>query len=576
MNKKYLSRLTKAFVLCALLYCGPASAQWPTIDIGAIFNAIKTGVSQVQTQVSTGQETLSSINIQQALGDNLGGLTKFKNPLKEAEKESKRAEKAKKYLEQLQKMRERYNQAKEDITNTVNEAQKTYNEAKEGVTNAVNEAQKTYNDAKGTVTNAVNEGQKTYNDAKGGVTNAVNEGQKIYQGAQEKYNEVNAVVQQGQAMYEGLQSQMAGGGQANNTSNNQQKGVFSGEGVSAGYGTGGGFSIGLEEDSEFDYHGNTQSTVSSDDLWVEDEDYLPEKIQDNIKEVLPQNPVTVKGPAAFGKADEANTDELIVEEQIFISDEPVKQEKTSAKESLIVEEAEDIFVTPEEDIFSSQAIEITPKADKADRVAPLKTEEPALEEVKVKEAKEKTVGPKAFGKVSYQMHTSFGFAQETEVKTCAYTGLNKDGNRVLPDTLASICCIDVSDVDLESQGEDVAIKCITQICHMMNDPDNEVRAKYMAEINKIRREAILSSFSAANEMKQKYSDISKTEDELENIKNQSSDQLRTQMSGNSELTNADVNTQKDMLLIKASSLEMDAIEAMFNYCQAYARVTDEE
>ena len=569
MNKKYLSRLTKAFVLCALLYCGPASAQWPTIDIGAIFNAIKTGVSQVQTQVSTGQETLSSINIQQALGDNLGGLTKFKNPLKEAEKESKRAEKAKKYLEQLQKMKERYNQAKEDITNAVDEAQKTYNEAKEGVTNAVDEAQKTYNEAKEGVTNAVNEGQKTYNDAKGTVTNAVNEGQKIYQGVQEKYNEVNAVVQQGQAMYEGLQSQMAGGGQANNTSNNQQKGVSSGNGVSAGYGTSGGFSIGLEEDSEFDYHGNTQSTVSSDDLWVEDEDYLPEKIQDNIKEVLPQNPVTVKGPAAFGKADEADANEATL-------DEPVKQEKTSAKESLIVEEAEDIFVTPEEDIFSSQTIEITPKADKADRVAPLKTEEPALEEVKVKEAKEKTVGPKAFGKVSYQMHTSFGFAQETEVKTCAYTGLNKDGNRVLPDTLASICCIDVSDVDLESQGEDVAIKCITQICHMMNDPDNEVRAKYMAEINKIRREAILSSFSAANEMKQKYSDISKTEDELENIKNQSSDQLRTQMSGNSELTNADVNTQKDMLLIKASSLEMDAIEAMFNYCQAYARVTDEE
>ena len=98
MNKKYLSRLTKAFVLCALLYCRPAGAQWPTVDIAAIFNAIKTGVSQVQTQVSTGQETLSSINIQQALGDNLGALTKFKNPLKEAEKESKRAEKAKKYL----------------------------------------------------------------------------------------------------------------------------------------------------------------------------------------------------------------------------------------------------------------------------------------------------------------------------------------------------------------------------------------------------------------------------------------------------------------------------------------------
>ena len=40
MNKKYLSRLTKEFILCALLYCGPASAQWPTVDIAAIFKIL--------------------------------------------------------------------------------------------------------------------------------------------------------------------------------------------------------------------------------------------------------------------------------------------------------------------------------------------------------------------------------------------------------------------------------------------------------------------------------------------------------------------------------------------------------
>ena len=124
MKKEYVKILGGAVL--GLGFVLPAQAfVWPSFDITEIANTIMTGISQIEAQVSTVQETYSTSNILQAIGDNLGGLSKIKDQAKELEKQKEKAERIAARVEKLKKLKADYENAKKKFEGAMEEYQKT-------------------------------------------------------------------------------------------------------------------------------------------------------------------------------------------------------------------------------------------------------------------------------------------------------------------------------------------------------------------------------------------------------------------------------------------------------------------
>ncbi|MBQ7659696.1 MAG: hypothetical protein IJS26_02980 [Alphaproteobacteria bacterium] len=124
MKKEYVKIFGGAVL--GLGFALPAQAfVWPSFDITEIANTIMTGISQIEAQVSTVQETYSTSNILQAIGDNLGGLSKIKDQAKELEKQKEKAERIAARVEKLKKLKADYENAKKKFDSAMEEYQKT-------------------------------------------------------------------------------------------------------------------------------------------------------------------------------------------------------------------------------------------------------------------------------------------------------------------------------------------------------------------------------------------------------------------------------------------------------------------
>ena len=107
---------------------------FPTWDAGEVINTINGYTTQVQTYSSTVQSTMSVGNIQQAIGDNVGGLEKFKDAKEKVAKEKEKVEKKKRELERKQKLAKKMNQLKDmrdSVKSRINDAKNAYNTAKD-------------------------------------------------------------------------------------------------------------------------------------------------------------------------------------------------------------------------------------------------------------------------------------------------------------------------------------------------------------------------------------------------------------------------------------------------------------
>lgn len=153
MKKEYVKIFGGAVL--GLGFALPAQAfVWPSFDITEIANTIMTGISQIEAQVSTVQETYSTSNILQAIGDNLGGLSKIKDQAKELEKQKEKAERIAARVEKLKKLKADYENAKKKFDGAMEEYQKTktqidftkkkvegyVNTASQAATSAINQA----------------------------------------------------------------------------------------------------------------------------------------------------------------------------------------------------------------------------------------------------------------------------------------------------------------------------------------------------------------------------------------------------------------------------------------------------
>lgn len=141
-----------------LMASSPCSAfLFPTFDAAEVTNTIKGTAAQVQSVNTTVQSTLSTTQIQQAIGDNIGSISKFSDIKEKAERAKKKIEKQKKRAERLQKMRQKIEKMKQTYDSAkeiYGDAKGMYNEGMDAYKNAADmygEAQGYYDQAKGYV-----------------------------------------------------------------------------------------------------------------------------------------------------------------------------------------------------------------------------------------------------------------------------------------------------------------------------------------------------------------------------------------------------------------------------------------
>lgn len=170
MQNKSISRVFYSALVATFLSTSSAHATgFPTLDIAEVLNTIQSVISQAQAQIATVQETLSMVNIQQAIGDKIGGLKKFQTAKKWAEEQKAKLEKQAKRAERLIKLKQEYEQR---MKQTISDVQDKYNDAKstvEGIKNGIND---TKDQIVGTVEGVKGEIEGVANNVKSQVDNA--------------------------------------------------------------------------------------------------------------------------------------------------------------------------------------------------------------------------------------------------------------------------------------------------------------------------------------------------------------------------------------------------------------------
>ncbi len=170
MQHKSISKIFYGALAAWFLSVSPAHAVgFPTLDIAEVVNTIQAVISQAQAQISTVQETLSIANIQQAIGDKVGGLKAFQTAKKWADEQKEKVQKQAKRLQRLNELKKKYEQ-----------------EAKQ----AVSDVKEKYDQAKGVVDSAV----QTVNNTKDKIEGIGNQVENLAQNVQNQVNDVKSEI----------------------------------------------------------------------------------------------------------------------------------------------------------------------------------------------------------------------------------------------------------------------------------------------------------------------------------------------------------------------------------------------
>ena len=266
---KLKKNLVQSVLGCVVLtFCAlpNANAIFPTFDIAEVAQTISSANSQVQSVLNSAQSTVAQVNIQQSIGDALGGLSKFKDLEKQKKKIEKAAKKAQAAKERYEKAKKRYeeaqktyNKAKEKYDTIKKEVSETVNDAKqkiEGVKEQVNNVQEQVNNFKEQANNIKAQAENTVNQVKNGYNQAVSTYEQTKNAVETKVNGVKNTVEGYKTQAEGVVNKING---------------QSGENVS----------VSGVQTQTFDIDESSLDAVSVDDLW-------------NSPETLNPSPVAVK------------------------------------------------------------------------------------------------------------------------------------------------------------------------------------------------------------------------------------------------------------------------------------------
>ena len=589
MRKKHISKLFYGVALATLLSTSPAFAfGWPTFDIAEVFNTIQSVISQAQAQIATVQETISVANIQQAIGDKLGALSKIKDAAAKIKKAEEKAEKIRKRGEKILELKKKYEKAAQDALQQVQdkyqEGVKFVNDTKNQIEGVKNQVEGAYNDAKSQIEGVKNQVEGAYNNAKNQVEGVKNQVEGAYNNAK---NQVDGVKNQVEGAVNGVKNQIDN---AKNQAQDLYGGLQNGFGgtTNAADGSFEPFQFGHSEDSNptggamvplgSNSTGSTYSIEDGADLWGDgnfDEDGT--------------------GVTAFETTSTQNGALKSGSEMLQDAGKSDFSQNNQNGAGVLDTGARSAFKTPAEDnvsLFNEEPVVNVDTAlsvnDKG-KTAPLQDQEkglsifneepvsnvaPVLNKTSVKTTGNKTEMPadnatmrKAFGKVSYNFVIKNSFAAQSDI----LTGTDEEGNYYFPDTFAAWVGFNF-DEKLDEDKMTVAVKTICDDLNSKNAQDVEAyKNRFMQIIKEARAHAEAYTAAAVG-----ATESEKTTDDLSQMIDTASDSARTQLAGVGEIGVNEIAQNKKQMVMTADALQAEIFDEMLQYCQIAYEKEDEE
>ena len=523
MNKKQSFKIFCLTCTGMLMLALPVKAQWPTLDLSQVTNMINGWTSQIESTSSTIQSTLSVGNIQQQLGDAIGGLSKFTDAKEKAEKLAEKVEKQKKRAEKLIELKKKF---EEQVEN----------------------AKKFADNVKSEVNSVVDAGKNLYEEG----MDIYEEGKSIYDEGMDMYEEGKALYEEGKETVDAFQDVINGGESATETNSgditteNEEQlteeeimdsealdneaiaDLISDEEFSEGSWSGEGGYFGTE--AEFSEAGvdTALPTISGETLSVEEETLIGRQpfasgnsegknaVSDETQtsEAASKGVLTTSGISAVKTGVE--TVSPTVSKELTTSDDKISV-KTNGISSTSIKETpvRRAFTTQsatmkntsvetsakESDLSAKTAVQPAVNSVSASGAAVLKSSpvsaetsassvSPASSVSEIKTAPVRRAFTTSSADFLYQARQPMAFAQTTPVTF--KTGTNNDGKFIYSDIIANKCSINFDEVD-----EEKVIECVKTWVLGMNDANAETATDWKNEYNKAKRDHVAADLAMA-------------------------------------------------------------------------------
>ena len=523
MNKKQSFKIFCLTCTGMLMLALPVKAQWPTLDLSQVTNMINGWTSQIESTSSTIQSTLSVGNIQQQLGDAIGGLSKFTDAKEKAEKLAEKVEKQKKRAEKLIELKKKF---EEQVEN----------------------AKKFADNVKSEVNSVVDAGKNLYEEG----MEIYEEGKSIYDEGMDMYEEGKALYEEGKETVDAFQDVINGGESATETNSgditteNEEQlteeeimdsealdneaiaDLISDEEFSEGSWSGEGGYFGTE--AEFSEAGvdTALPTISGETLSVEEETLIGRQpfasgnsegknaVSDETQtsEAASKGVLTTSGISAVKTGVE--TVSPTVSKELTTSDDKISV-KTNGISSTSIKETpvRRAFTTQsatmkntsvetsakESDLSAKTAVQPAVNSVSASGAAVLKSSpvsaetsassvSPASSVSEIKTAPVRRAFTTSSADFLYQARQPMAFAQVTS--PTFKTGTNNDGKFIYSDIIANKCSINFDEVD-----EEKVIECVKTWVLGMNDANAETATDWKNEYNKAKRDHVAADLAMA-------------------------------------------------------------------------------
>ncbi len=457
MKKKTLTLVTAMAFICVALHTTPCQAfLWPTFDIAEVLNTISGYVTKAKSTASTIKSTLSVGKIQQAIGDNVGALSKFVDEKEKAEKLSQRLEKKKRRAERLAKLRAQW---EAEIGSIINNIKDPYLQLGKYNLSA------TTKDIIGNGDKYNSDGQKAYDSAKADYERAKSE----YESIKQRYENAS------EAERAALEDEYLEALQKYNTA----KGKFDDVSLSYRPDTGNG------SDSEDWDTGDEEFDENFDDDFGYDGgfDDVPEPTPGSDKPQLPTTPSAPSepdNPHVPSLPDEPSDSELPVTPDFDSSDD-------SGFGGVMPDFNDRPLLKPDfdEDSASGGARRFKYNTSAADKTEDIIS--------------------------SYAMMTKpAAFAQFVKKNPKFKTGTNDDGKFIYSDEIAKKC-----DMNVDELSEEKVAECVKKWVVDLHDPNAEVAAEWLRIYKIAKHDHIANDLAVALTHKNYSANFLKVNEDLE-------------------------------------------------------------
>ena len=535
--KKNLLMLSGGVIFSVLAHVSPACAQWPTLDLGEVFNTIQSTISQVQSQIATTMETYSIANIQQAIGDKLGGLQKIKDAQEKIKKAQEKIEKAKKRAEKVIELKKKYEQAAKDAINDVKNA---YDSAQSYVENTKNQVEGAIGNVKNQVENAKSQVEGAVNNVKNQVENAK--------------SQVEGAVGNVKNQVENAKSQVEG---AVGNLKNQSNDLF-----------------GSSEDN-FDFENTTQNTGGNNAARTNNSGYSASSVEVEWGDgsgntgfgFAEESTLGAQSGGGFSFAEENSADEPSTGafkrfETNDADNQYDRQNAAQAEEDILIEwgNTEEVGENADLEDTGDKALLIKIRNDENNQMELMENDEDeALSAGRTK--------VKAFGKVSFNYNSKAGYAAQAGGFK---TGTDDDSNFYFPDAFATWADLNFDD----TADEEKLWAAIDKICEDLQSTENhetaEIDKKFDYDVVGVMR----ANAQAHSAVIENEAENGKTVEDLSDMVSVAGGTTLTQDSGMGEIGNGQIHQNRQDIVRLSDEAMSRFFDEVRKYCYHWPEVEE--